>query len=49
MITLPITEQRKQQKWKIILFIVKNSGFPLQMIQNLRNKLMHKTQRQQKK
>jgi len=57
MIALPITEQCKQQEWKIILFIVKNNSFPLRMIQNLRNKLRYKThetetaatQRKQKK
>jgi len=57
MIALPITEQYQQKEWKIILFVVENNGFPLQMIQNLRNKIMHKThetetaatQRQQKK
>ena len=42
-IKLPITEQCKQQEWKIILLIVKNNGFPLQMIRHLRNKILHKT------
>jgi hypothetical protein len=45
MIPLPITEQYQQKEWKIKLFIVKNIGFPLQMIQNLRNRIMHKTQK----
>ena len=43
MIALPITEQCKQQEWKIILFIVKNNGFPIKIIQNPRNKIRYKT------
>jgi len=43
MITLPITEQAKQQEWNTILTIAKNNGFPLHIIHNLRNKLITKT------
>jgi hypothetical protein len=56
MIALPLQNDVNNKNGKF-LFIVKNNGFPLQMIQNLRNKIMHKThknetaatQRQQKK
>jgi len=44
MITLPITEQAKQQEWNLILTIARNKGFPLQIIHNLKNKLMLKLQ-----
>ena len=44
MITLPTTEQVKQQEWNIILTILRNNEFPLQIIHNLKNKLMLKTQ-----
>jgi len=44
MITLPITQQAKQQEWNIILTIPRNNGFPLQIIHNLKNKLMLVTQ-----
>ena len=43
MIALPIAEQRKQQKWKIIVSITENNDFLLQMILNLRDKIVHKT------
>jgi len=43
MITLPITEQAKQQEWNTLLTIAKNNGFPLRTIHNLRNKLITKT------
>jgi len=44
MITLSITEQAKQQEWKIALAVAKNNGFPSHIIHNLRNKLITKTQ-----
>jgi hypothetical protein len=44
MITLPITEQAKQQEWNLILTIARNKGFPLQIIHNPKNKLMLKLQ-----
>ena len=44
MITLPITEQAKQQEWNTILTIPKNNSFPSYIIHNLRNKLITKTQ-----
>ena len=42
MITLPMTEQAKQE-WNIILTIDRNNSFALQIIHNLKNKLMPKT------
>ena len=42
MITVPITEQAKQQKWNTILTIAKNNRFPLRIIHNLKNKLITK-------
>jgi len=39
MITLPIVEQCKQQEWRTIVFISKNTGFPLKMIHNLKDKI----------
>jgi hypothetical protein len=43
MITLPITEEAKQQEWNTILAIAENNGFPLHIIHNLK-KLIIKTQ-----
>ena len=43
MITLPITEQAKQQEWDTILTIAKNNGCLLHIIHNLKNKLITKT------
>ena len=43
MITLPITEQAKQQEWSTIVTKGKNNGFPLHIFHNLRNKLITKT------
>jgi len=37
MITLPITEQAKQQEWNTILTIAENKGFPLHIIHNLKS------------
>jgi hypothetical protein len=31
-ITLPITDQVKQQEWNVILAVAKNNGFSLQII-----------------
>ena len=44
MITLPVTEQAKQQEWNTILTVAKNNVFPLHIIHNLKNKLITKTQ-----
>ena len=44
MLTLPITEQAKQQEWNTIFIIATNNRFPLHIIHNLRNKLITKTQ-----
>ena len=39
-----ITEQARQQEWNIILPIARSNGFPLQIIHNLKNKLILKKQ-----
>ena len=44
MITLPLTEQAKQQKWNNILTVAKNNGFSLQIIRKLKQKIILKTQ-----
>jgi hypothetical protein len=41
---LPFTEQTKQQEWNVIFTIARNNGLPLQIICNLKNKLILKTQ-----
>ena len=46
MITLPITEQSKQQEWKIILEIARNNGFPTHIINELKKKLITKKPKQ---
>ena len=45
MLTLPITKQDKEQEWKIILAAAQNNGFPLQIIHNLKKKLVAKKQK----
>ena len=45
MLTPPITQQAKQQEWKIILALVQNNEFPLHIIHNLKKKLITKKQR----
>jgi hypothetical protein len=46
MLTLPITEQAKQQEWQIILTTAQNNGFPEQIIHNLKKKLVSRKDRQ---
>jgi hypothetical protein len=46
MITLPITQQSKQQEWKIRLTIARNNGFPGHIIHDLKKKLITKKQKQ---
>jgi len=46
MLTLPITEQAKQQEWKIMLTPAQNNGFPEHIIHNLKKKLISKKERQ---
>ena len=48
MLTIPITEQARQQEWNIIRTIARNNGFPLQTIHNIKNKLILKTQKNRK-
>jgi hypothetical protein len=45
MLKIPITEQARQQEWNTIHTTARNNGFPLQIIHNLKNKLMLKTQK----
>jgi len=48
MLTIPITERARQQEWNTIHTIPRNNGFPLQIIHNLKNKLIIKTQKNRK-
>jgi hypothetical protein len=45
MLTTPATEQARQQEWKTICTIARSYGFPLQIVQNLENKLILNTQK----
>jgi glycine cleavage system regulatory protein len=45
MLTLPITDQSKQEEWKVILTISQNNGFPAHIIHDLKKKLITKTQK----
>jgi len=47
MITLPITEKSKQEEWEIILTITKNNGYSVNIINNLKTKLIAKKQKHQ--
>jgi len=42
------TEQARQQEWNSIHTMAGNNGFPLQIIRNLKNKLIPKTQKKYK-
>jgi hypothetical protein len=42
LIALPIAEQPKQEKSKIIVSVAKNNDFLLQTILSLRDKIVHK-------
>ena len=44
MLSIPITEQARQ-KWNTMRTIPRNNGFSLQIIRNLNNKLILKTQK----
>ena len=45
MLTIPITEHARQHEWNTIHTMARNNGFPLQIIHNLKNKLILKTQK----
>jgi hypothetical protein len=45
MITLPITEQAKQQEWNTIPTVAKSNGFPLQIIRKLKKKIILRKQK----
>jgi hypothetical protein len=40
MLTLPITESAKNQEWNWICTMAKNNGFPLHIIQRIKNNLL---------
>jgi len=40
MLSTPTTEQARQQEWDSICTIAMNNGFPLQIIYNLKNKII---------
>jgi len=39
MLTLPITEESKQEEWKTIITMAKNNGYPIGIKNDLRTKL----------
>jgi hypothetical protein len=43
MLTLPINESTKNQQWNRICSMVKNNGFPLHIIQRIKNNLLSPT------
>jgi hypothetical protein len=47
LLTMPFTEQSKQEEWKTILAIAKNNGYRSHTIHNLKAKLVNKRQKQQ--
>jgi hypothetical protein len=46
MLTLPITGSTKNQEWNRICTMVKNNGFPLHIIQRIKNNLLSPTPNQ---
>jgi len=46
LITLLITEKSKQNEWKTILTVAKNNGYPVDMIHNLKTRLIFRKQNQ---
>ena len=46
MLTLPITEESKQEEWKTIITMAKNNGYPVGIINDLRTKLTSKKHQQ---
>jgi hypothetical protein len=49
MLTIPITEQAREQKWYTMRTTPRCDGFPLQIIRNLKNKLIFKTHTKNRK
>jgi hypothetical protein len=43
MISLPLTNERKNTEWQKILFIAENNKFPLHLIQQLKTQIQYKT------
>ena len=41
LITLPITQEKKEIEWATIQKTAKNNGFPINMIEKLKEKLVH--------
>jgi hypothetical protein len=46
MLTTPTTEQARQQEWNIISITARDNGFQLQIIHNLKKKLLLRTLKQ---
>ena len=46
MLTLPITEESKQEEWKTIITMAKNNGYPIGIINDLRTKLISRKHQQ---
>jgi len=46
MLTLPITEESKQEEWKTMITMAKNNGYPVVIINDLRTKLISKKHQQ---
>ena len=42
MLTLPITEESKQEEWKTIITMAKSNGYPVGIVNDLRTKLTSK-------
>jgi len=40
MVFIPITGQARHQKWDTVCTIARNNGFPLQIIHNLKSKII---------
>jgi len=40
MLTLPITEESKQEEWKTIITMAKKNGYPIGIVNDLRTKLV---------
>ena len=46
MLTLPITEESKQEEWKTIITMAKNNGYQIGIINDLKTKLTSKKHQQ---
>jgi hypothetical protein len=46
MLSIPITEQARQQEWNIFSIMAKNNGFSVQIVYNLKTKFLLKSHKQ---